>query len=118
MAAGCARVLINRDLAAALTNNWSTRNTAERGLYEVATRAVGRRKKVQLAPLWRSRKARRRWEELLVEGDADPFVHRFFSAPAAAEKGLLLALEPAAEVGAGPVEAAGPAAAEEPHVTA
>ena len=84
---GSVRVLVNRSLADCLVNNWSPQSTrtstyaatdlaGPTGMaLNSSTRLGGQ--SVSLRPFWTARKGDRRWQQLLVEGDADDFVCRF-----------------------------------------
>lgn len=97
---GCTRVLVNRYLNECFWNNFSmSRALAADGCMVMSGRTrIGARKDVPLRPLWVDRKARRRWRQLMVEGDCDDFVARFFSSSAAVEMGLALELRKSASM--------------------
>eukprot|EP01050_Picozoa_sp_SAG11_P004282 SAG11_NODE_269_length_11407_cov_13.825964_5_plen_698_part_00 len=76
--AGSMRVLVNRCLADCLHNNWS-KPGADAGTFgaprQNATIRISKHKQVSLRQLWNGdRKANRRWKQLLVATDCDPFV--------------------------------------------
>jgi len=92
---GCTRVLVNMDLWACMVNDWSPchragpyADCAFGGLAQTPGLARLAGRDVQLRPLWRDLTAKKRWPQLLVEGDCDAFVHRFFNSPTAAASNL------------------------------
>lgn len=94
---GCVRVLVNRDINVCLTNSWSHRcrdpgSDFSGRCFAPATVGLGGHKAVPLKPLWHARKARKRWQQILIESSSDDFVARFFWSPVARELGLALAV--------------------------
>lgn len=95
---GCTRVLVNMDLQVCMVNDWSPSRMhaspyADGGLWGVARTPTAARiggRDAQLQPLWRDLKARKKWPQLLVEGDCDAFVQRFFDSPEALASALTL----------------------------
>jgi len=100
---GCTRVLVNLDLADCLTNSWSQSRMADNEYYGLAgslgglpscrpqtTTRIGSRKDVPLQPLWRDRKAGKRWPQMLVETSCDSFVARFFDSRVAQARRLVV----------------------------
>lgn len=82
---GCTRVLINRSLQDCMTTmNLRRRTDSENndmyGLPQLPPPVrIGSRKFVTSKNLWMGREGNKRWRQLLVEGDCDSFVQRFFS---------------------------------------
>merc|ERR1712032_1050703 len=100
---GCTRVLLNQCLADCRVNNWSRNRCTDDDFNFLArelggfssrrpatTIRLGARKEVQLRPLWWDSKSCKRWKQLCIESSCSSFVHRFFAAPAAQERGLVL----------------------------
>lgn len=78
---GCVRVLVNRSLEDCIVDD-SPHNIDMYGLSpSPGSVRIGSRKSVTLRNLWTDRVGNKRWRQLLVEGDCDDFVQRFFASP-------------------------------------
>ena len=71
----CVRVLINRSLDDCIDYQQCQGESSSSS----SSLRIGSRKFVTTKNLWRGREGSKRWRQLLVEGDCDCFVQRFFS---------------------------------------
>ena len=74
---GCVRVLINRSLEDCIYQRSQAGMSG--ALQSPSSLRIGSRKFVTSKNLWTGREGSKRWRQLLVEGDCDCFVRRFFS---------------------------------------
>jgi len=95
---GCTRVLVNLCLSHCMVNAFSRRRQSSYyssddlngRCFAPATARLGDWKDVSLRPMWQDRKASQKWPQLLVEGECDAFVKRFFASSEARVRGLHL----------------------------
>lgn len=74
---GCTRVLVNRSLRDCGVEEEASAKRTRRS-HKSSTVKLGSRKRVNTRNLWTGREGNKRWRQLLVAGDCDDFVQRFF----------------------------------------
>ncbi|CAK9044722.1 NAD-dependent deacetylase sir2A (Silent information regulator sir2A) [Durusdinium trenchii] len=75
---GATRVLVNQHLEDCRFNSWSPKNLGLAGMRMATTTRIGKRKAVQLRPLWWDRKGSSRWTQVFVQSTCDSFVESFY----------------------------------------